>query len=79
MLLPLFLTLLLHQGYKRVKEKGWDEVFYFLTASLTATRAKQMKAKLPAASQLHSDLSKPDILVIKAKSNFWLQSRDSEH
>lgn len=40
---------------------------------------KQMKAKLPAASELHSNLSKLHILAIKAKSNFWVQSTDPEH
>lgn len=37
--------------------------------SLTATTANQQKTKLPAASELHSDLGKTDILVTKAKKH----------
>lgn len=38
---------------------------------------KQMKAKLPAASQLHSSLSKLHILAIKAKTNFWVETQNT--
>lgn len=78
---PKFLPLLLYQDCYKVKEKGWDEVrsisAFWQQASKQKQPNKQMKAKLPAASQLHSNLSKLDTVAIKAKSNLWVQTQNT--
>lgn len=75
-----FHPFLSYQGYKKEKEKGWDEIrnisTFWQQASQQQEPNKQMKAKLPAASQQHSNFSKLDILAIKAK-NFWVQTQNT--